>query len=86
MSITEDEDYIGGPYNVTVPAGMKHFDFNITINNDSVLEVNEVFTLTIDPLSLPSNVSVGDQNTTTITIVDNDGKWSINTIMFVEGS
>ena len=74
MSITEDEDYIGGPYNVTVPAGMKQFDFNITINNDSVLEVNEVFILTIDPLSLPSNVTVGDQNTTTVIIVDNDGK------------
>ena len=74
MSITTDEDYITGPYNVKVPARMKDIDFNITLNNDKILEINEAFTLTIDPSSLPNNVSIDDQDTTTVTIVDDDGK------------
>ena len=77
MLITIDEDYIAGPYNVKIPAGMKYIDFNITINGDKILEVNESFTLTIDPSSLPNNVSIGDQDTTTVTIVDDDGKYPI---------
>ena len=74
MPITTDKDYITGPYNVKVPAGMKDIDFNITINNDKILEINEAFTLTIDPSSLPNDVSIDDQDTATVTIVDDDGK------------
>ena len=49
--------------------------FNIPITDDMILEENEDFTLTINPSSLPTGVSVGSPKQTTVTIVDNnDGK------------
>ncbi len=48
--------------------------FDIPINDDEILEVNENFILTINPSSLPTNVTVGDPGQTITTIVDNDGK------------
>ena len=48
--------------------------FNISITDDMILEGNETFMLTIDPSSLPSDISVGDPGEATVTIVDNDCK------------
>ena len=69
-------DYVSGPYTVTFPAGMTSVPFDIAINDDMIFEGNEDFILTIDPASLPTDVSVtvGSPNQTTVTIVDNDGK------------
>ena len=50
---------------------------NISINDDSVMEVNENFTLTVDPSSLPTRVSVGSPGPATVTIVDNDRRLSL---------
>jgi len=67
-------DYNSGPYLVTFPAGMTSVTFDIPINDDSILEGNENFMLTIDQPSLPEGVTVGEPNEATVTIVDNDGK------------
>ena len=48
--------------------------FDIPINNDMILEGLEDFMLTIDPSSLPTDVSVGDPGQATVTIVDDDCK------------
>ena len=66
-------DYNSGPYLVTFPAGMTSVTFDIPINDDSILEGNENFMLTIDQPSLPEGVTVGEPNEATVTIVDNDG-------------
>ena len=69
-------DYVSGPYTVTFPAGMTNVPFDIPINDDNVFEGSETFMLTIDPNSLPNDVSVsvGTPDQATVTIVDNDGK------------
>ena len=67
-------DYISGPYTVTFTAGIIHASFNVSLIDDNVFERNENFVLTIHPSSLPSNVTVGDPDQVTVTIVDNDGK------------
>ena len=51
--------------------------FNISINDDDIVEGNENFILSIDPSSLPNNVTVGVHNQTTVTIFDNDCKFAV---------
>ena len=67
---TGGEDYNSGPYDVTIPAGMMKASFDITINNDNIVEGNEDFTLII---ITSSSLLVGDTNKATVTIVDDEG-------------
>ena len=67
-------DYNSGSYTVQFDAGVTRVSFNISINNDNIMEGNESFTLNINP-SLPSSVTIGDHNQTTVTILANDGKY-----------
>jgi len=48
--------------------------FDIIINNDSILETNEAFQLTIISSSLPNRVSQSDYNQTYINILDDESK------------
>ena len=57
---------------MTFPAGVTSVSFNITINNDNVLEYNETFSLFITEELLPKNALLGEFNTTEVVIV-NDG-------------
>ena len=54
---------------------MTSVPFNVSINDDDIFEGNEDFTLTIDPSSLPNDVTVGSPDQATVTIVDNDCKF-----------
>ena len=71
-----DADYNAGPYSVTFPAGSTNTSLTVTISDDDVVEENENFILFIDQSSFPSNVAVGDHSQTTVTIVDDDCKFS----------
>ena len=67
-------DYGSGPYTVTFPAGATSVPFNVSINDDTILEGDEDFMLTIDPSSLPpTGVTVGSPDQATVTIVDDEG-------------
>ena len=72
--IGQGNDYTSGPYSVQFDAGEDRASFNVSINNDNILEGNEVFNLTVDASSLPGSVTVGDHGQATVTIVDDDGK------------
>ena len=48
--------------------------FNVSVTDDHIFERNEIFMITIDPSSLPNNVTVGDPSEATVTIMENDGK------------
>ena len=72
--VIEDVDYSSGPYSVLFTAGVTTVSFDVPIRNNNVSEGNKDFSITIDPLSLPSGVSVGDPGEATVTIVDDDGK------------
>ena len=67
-------DYHSGPYNVTFPVGQIYFLLNVTIFNDSILETDETFMLTINSSSLPINVRPGDFVRAKVIIQDDDGK------------
>ena len=66
-------DYNSGPYNVKFPSEETSVSFNITINNDTLLEDNETFNLIITEESLPKYVILGKINITEVTIVNNGG-------------
>ena len=70
-------DYNPRQFTVKFDAGMIRVPFDISIDRDDVLEGNETFSLTIDPSSLPSKVTVTNPNQTTVIIVDDDGKKTI---------
>ena len=70
-------DYDSGPYTITVPARQIYVSFNVSIIDDNTLELNETFTLTIDPSSLVSHLNVSNPDHSTVIIVDNDGKSTI---------
>ena len=53
---------------------MTGVSFSIPIIDDYALEGNESFILNINLSSVPSNVTLGDPDLTTVTIVDNDRK------------
>ena len=55
-------DYDSGPYTVKFPAGQTSVQFNVLINDDSILEGDESFTLTVFNATLH------------LTIVDNESK------------
>ena len=67
-------DYYSGPYNVIFPAGVATASYNITILDDSSLELtNDTFLLTVDPL-LPKNVTHGRLETALVVIVSDESK------------
>ena len=72
-----DDDYISGPYNITIPAGHTSVSFDISITDDGVVEDDETFRLAIMPESLPYLVSRGSSGVAMITIVSDDGKSSV---------
>ena len=71
-----------GPYTATFSAGSNITSFNVSIINDNVLESDENFILTIDPSSLPSNVTAGTPNHSTITIMDEESMYLIDDLLF----
>jgi len=75
-----EDDYVSGPYYVTFLASQTIVVFNVSIIVDDLVEGNENFNLTINLLSLPSNVKIGDPVNTTVTIVDDDCELEDETI------
>ena len=68
-------DYNAGPYSVTFPAGKTRASFNVKITDDTLVEKNEKFFLSIDQSLLPSDVIIGDHSQTTVTILDDECKF-----------
>ena len=79
LYIGADMDYNSGPYTVTFAAGMTAISFSILITDDSILEGNETFYLTIDPSTLrdDTNVDVGSLFQVTVIIIEDDCKWML---------
>ena len=68
-------DYTSGPYTVTIPPGQTTATHNVPIINDTILEEDENFILTIDETSLPTGVTCGNPGQATVTIVDDNRKF-----------
>ena len=68
-------DYNSGPYNVQFDAGVTSASLNVLINDDNISESAETFNLSINETSLMQNISVGVNDSTTVTIAASDGKY-----------
>ena len=68
-------DYNSGPYNVQFNAGVTRVSFNVSINNDNILEEDETFNLNVNSISLTNRITIGDPSQTTVTILDNDSEY-----------
>ena len=73
-----ENDYMFGPYNVTILAGNTVGLLNISIVNDYLVEGKELFNLTIDVTSLPEGIFTGDPNRAIINILDSNSKLPSN--------
>ena len=71
-------DFNPGPFNVSFPAQMTTSSFSVPITDDSMFEGNETFTVTIVPSTLPNRVVPGADCVVTVTIDDDDSKFSNN--------
>ena len=76
-TLSPDNDYAMGLYNVTFPANVTTRLLDISVCDDEVFEPEESFSISIVSNSLPDNVMDGNLNQATITIVDDDCKFSI---------
>ena len=65
-------DYNSGPHTVIFPIGSTTASFNITIKDDSVLEDDEVFNVSI--ISITNGHIVGTPAVATVTIIDTSSK------------
>ena len=71
------EDYVPGPYSVTFSAGSTSVSFSVSILNDDILEVNEIFSFNIISSSVPDQVIIGNPRQSAVIIVNDDSKWSL---------
>ena len=60
--------------------GDTRFPFEVSIYDDNHFEENENFFLTIDRFSLPCDVSIGNQDEATVTILEDECKWKTSII------
>ena len=71
---TEGEDFTAtSPARVLFPGGLTRVHFDVLMVDNVKLEGSEKFTVSIDPLSLPYGVVLGDYPTAEVVIRDNDG-------------
>ena len=66
-------DYDNDPITpITIPAGVSSVDIGFAINDDSIAEMSETFTLALTVVGGQRGVSLGSTTTSTVTITDND--------------
>ena len=70
------QDYNGTRITFDVPAGVLTQSFTINIIDNDVVECFEVFSVTIESVTT-CGVTIGDIISSNVTIMDNDGEWSI---------
>ena len=75
-----ESDYLYEVYTVTFPASVTSQTVDIPICDDSILEQDEMFSLSIDSNSHPDNVTNGNPDHVNITIIDNDGKCQLGVV------
>ena len=73
-NLTGGIDYIPGPFNVTIPAGVTSAPLDVIIVDDDLVEAYETFTLYIDQNSLSNDVERIYPYSISVTIVDDDSE------------
>ena len=78
LLVTEGEDFEAtSPVRVLFPGGVARTTFDVKMVGNVIIEGSEKFIVSIDPLSLPYGVVLGDHPTAEVVIIDDDGKFSM---------
>ena len=64
------DDYVSGPFNVTIPAGQTNASIDVPITDDNIYEQKEKFKLVIDQSSTLNGVLIGNPRKVTVVIAD----------------
>ena len=70
-------DYNSGPYAVQFNVGVTSIPLTVLIQADNILEDNETFEFSVNASALPDDVTVGSTGHTTVTIVDDNGEYTV---------
>ena len=70
INIGNGDDYVSGPYNVTIPAGQTTVSFDVSIIDDNIYEQSEQFEVRIKQISTLSRVHIGSSYIATVVIAD----------------
>ena len=71
MLIIGGSDFVPGPYQVTFTATQSRREFTVGIVDDTLAELPEMFQLILQPSGM---LTVGTDDTATVTIMDNESK------------
>ena len=80
----EGEDYEATSLQIVVPAGTMNGSFscdntNVTILDDYIVEYSETFRVSLDSVYPPC--PIGEPNSSTVFILDDDGRFILNTCL-----
>ena len=79
LLFTEGEDFVAAsPIRVLFPGGHTRANFDVLVVDNVKLEGSEKFIVSIDPLSLPYGVVLGDYPTAEVVIMDNEGNYIVH--------
>ena len=74
QNLTGGDDFDAtSPIQVLIPGGQTRTQFNVKLVDSVILEGSEKFSVSIDPLSLPYGVVLGENPTAEVVIQDDDG-------------
>ena len=68
--VGDGDDYVSGPYNVTIPAGQTTVSFDVSIIDDNIYEQSEQFEVLIEQISTLGGVHIGSSYVATVVIAD----------------
>ena len=68
-------------YNVTITAGMTSSSFDVNIIDNKIQDGDKMFTITVRLIPTCLSVTI-NPDTTTVTIIDDEGRVCINIIYF----
>ena len=71
--IGDGDDYVSGPYNITIPAGRTIVSFDVSIIDNNIYEQREQFDVYIEQISTLSGVHIGSSYIATVVIADDSG-------------
>ena len=65
-------DYDSGPYNILINRGETEVNFDVSITNDQVYEVDELFGLAITTFRFPPGLSRNEPYAANVSIIEDD--------------
>ena len=68
--VGDGDDYVSGPYNVTISAGRTIVSFDVSIIDDNIYKQREQFDVYIEQISTLNGVHIGSSYIATVVIAD----------------